>query len=94
MKRRLSPQEIERRFAEINEIDPVELAPEEEASLAAAEEMDDGTYITLDEYRETRQYSGKLLLRIPKELHKELAELAKLNGVSINQYAVYKLSKS
>jgi predicted HicB family RNase H-like nuclease len=40
-----------------------------------------------------REYSGKLMLRIPKELHKELAEAAKENGVSLNQYAAYKLAK-
>ena len=36
-----------------------------------------------------REYSGKLMLRIPKELHKA----AKENGVSLNQYAAYKLAK-
>jgi len=40
-----------------------------------------------------REYSGKLMLRIPKELHKQLAESARANGVSLNQYAIYKLSK-
>lgn len=33
------------------------------------------------------------MLRVPKELHKTLAEAAKANGVSLNQYALYKLSK-
>lgn len=37
-------------------------------------------------------YSGKLSLRVPRSLHKELAERAKLEGVSLNQYALYKLS--
>ena len=31
-----------------------------------------------------REYNGRLLLRIPKELHKALAEAAKANGVSLN----------
>ena len=33
------------------------------------------------------------MLRIPKELHRDLAEAAKKNGVSLNQYASYKLAK-
>ena len=40
-----------------------------------------------------REYNGRLLLRIPKELHKALAEAAKANGVSLNQYALYNLAK-
>ena len=31
-------------------------------------------------------YSGKLLLRMPKSLHQRLAERALLEGVSLNQY--------
>ncbi|MDD1415541.1 type II toxin-antitoxin system HicB family antitoxin [Dolichospermum sp. ST_con] len=31
-------------------------------------------------------YSGKLILRIPKSLHRRLAETAKTEGVSLNQY--------
>ena len=30
---------------------------------------------------------------IPRELHRELAESAKSNGVSLNQYALYKLAR-
>ena len=40
-----------------------------------------------------REYSGNLNLRIPKTLHKELVEQAAANGVSLNQYALFKLSK-
>ncbi|MBR0313416.1 MAG: toxin-antitoxin system HicB family antitoxin [Oscillospiraceae bacterium] len=39
------------------------------------------------------KYSERLMLRIPKELHKQLIEAAKENGVSLNQYALYKLAK-
>ncbi|MEA4964042.1 MAG: toxin-antitoxin system HicB family antitoxin [Lutispora sp.] len=38
-------------------------------------------------------YSGKFILRIPKSLHKRLAIEAQQEGVSLNQYAMYKLSK-
>ena len=37
-------------------------------------------------------YSGKFVLRIPKSLHKKLALAAAQEGVSLNQYALYKLS--
>ena len=39
------------------------------------------------------EYSGKFILRIPKSLHYRLSVEAKQEGVSLNQYAVYKLSK-
>ena len=35
--------------------------------------------------RDTEQYSGKLLTRMPRSLHRSLAQAAKLEGVSINQ---------
>ncbi|MBD5542966.1 MAG: type II toxin-antitoxin system HicB family antitoxin [Lachnospiraceae bacterium] len=38
-------------------------------------------------------YSGKFVVRIPKTLHKRLAMEAKNEGVSLNQYAVYKLAR-
>lgn len=39
-------------------------------------------------------FSGRILVRAPKSLHKELMEKAKNEGVSLNQYIVYQLSKS
>ena len=41
----------------------------------------------------TENYSGKFIIRIPKSLHYKLAVEAKQEGVSLNQYALYKLSK-
>lgn len=95
MKRReLTPEEIEKRFAEINAMEPEELTPEEAASLAKAEAMDDGTTVTLEEFKKSlEEYSGKLVLRIPRSLHKELKEEAEIEGVSLNQYMLYKLAK-
>lgn len=37
-------------------------------------------------------YSGQFKLRLPKSLHKELAERSKQEGISMNQYCVYLLS--
>jgi predicted RNase H-like HicB family nuclease len=38
-------------------------------------------------------FSGKFVVRIPKSLHKKLTIEAAKEGVSLNQYALYKLSK-
>lgn len=39
-------------------------------------------------------YSGQFKLRIPKSLHRTLAMHSKEEGVSMNQYCVYLLSKN
>ncbi len=93
MKHELTAAEIEARFAEINALDAeapsqADLDAITEAQAEAPEES-----VTLDEYKAQRDYSGRLMLRIPKELHKQLVEAAKANGVSLNQYALYKLAK-
>ena len=46
----------------------------------------DGREIPLPSQPE--QYSGKFNLRLPKSLHRELAEAAEREGVSLNQYVV------
>lgn len=38
------------------------------------------------------KYSGKILVRLPKSLHKKLSEEAARENVSLNQLMVYKLS--
>ena len=38
------------------------------------------------------EFSGKFIVRIPKSLHYKLTVEAKQEGVSLNQYALYKLS--
>ena len=39
-------------------------------------------------------YSGQFKLRLPKTLHRDLAERSKAESVSMNQYCVYLLSKA
>lgn len=41
-----------------------------------------------------RSYSGKLLLRLPTEVHAAIANAAESNKQSINQWAVEQLSKA
>lgn len=38
-------------------------------------------------------YSGQFKLRIPKSLHRQLAEQSKREGISMNQYCLYLLAQ-
>lgn len=93
MNRELTADEVEKRLAEIDVREPEEPTSADLAAFAEAEAEDPAETITLEEYRAQREYSGKLMLRIPKELHRDLVEAARRNGVSLNQYAAYKLAK-
>lgn len=86
-------QEIEKRFSEIDSREQEIPSEEDLAAFDVASVENPEETVTLEEYRQQREYSGKLLVRIPKELHRQLAEAAKENGVSLNQYALYKLAK-
>ena len=44
--------------------------------------------------KQTDHFSGKILVRMPKTLHATLSAAAKLEGVSLNQYILYKLSEN
>ena len=85
--------DLNARFAEINRLEPENPTKEDLEAIARAASEDPEDTITLEEYKQQREYSGRLLIRIPKELHKQLVEAAKANGVSLNQYALYKLAK-
>lgn len=94
MEKHLTPEELERRRAEIDAGPAVRLTPDEAASLAEAEAVNDGTTVSLEEFkRGLEEYSGRLVLRIPRSLHRELKRAAEIEGVSLNQYMLYKLSK-
>ena len=40
----------------------------------------------------TREIKGKILIRLPKDQHRELLEHAAEQGVSLNQYCLWKLT--
>ena len=40
------------------------------------------------------EYSGRLMLRMPKSLHRDLAAQARENAVSLNQFVTYLLGRS
>jgi len=52
--------------------------------------IEDG--IQIPEPADASEYSGHFKLRIPKTLHKTLAERSRQEGVSMNQYCMYLLS--
>lgn len=54
--------------------------------------LEDGKEIPLPSDLES--YSGQFKLRIPKSLHQSLALHAKEEGISMNQYCLYLLSKN
>ncbi len=63
--------------------------------MAASAAVNDDTSLLLDIVRnEIEGYSGRILVRIPKSLHRQLAQDAKREGISLNQYALYKLSRN
>ncbi len=50
--------------------------------------------VEINEPSVLESYSGQFKLRIPKTLHRQLAERARYEGISMNQYCVYLLSKN
>ncbi len=50
--------------------------------------------LEIPEPRDTAGYSGKVLLRMPRSLHKKLSQRAAAEGVSLNQYVVSALSEA
>ena len=54
--------------------------------------MEEG--LDIPEPSDAADYSGQFKLRIPKSLHKSLAERSKAEGISMNQYCLYLLTKN
>lgn len=50
--------------------------------------------VEIQEPDSLQDYSGQFKLRIPRSLHRSLAEHSKREGISMNQYCVYLLSKN
>ena len=59
-----------------------------EVELDSMDNEDKELFFAMEELEK----SGKIALRIPKSLHAELAEQARREGVSLNQYCLYKLA--
>ncbi len=50
--------------------------------------------INIPEPASDDEYSGQFKLRIPKSLHRSLAEHSRAEGISMNQYCLYLLAKN
>ena len=53
--------------------------------------MEEG--VEIQEPDTLEDYSGQFKIRMPRSLHRHLAQQAKREGVSMNQYCVYRLSQ-
>lgn len=87
----MNKSELEQKLAVIPEEDPDEM---DRLMLKEAAAINDGSTVSLSDVKdELDGYNGKILVRIPRSLHKQLALDARREGVSLNQYALYKLSR-
>ena len=50
--------------------------------------------LAIPEPAEETEYSGQFKLRIPRSLHRALAQHSKEEGISMNQYCLYLLTKN
>lgn len=83
--------EFEKKITSLPEEVPDEI---DIAMMKDAAEFNDTSAVSLEAFKkELEDYSGKLVIRIPRSLHKALKETAEIEGVSLNQYMLYKLSK-
>jgi predicted RNase H-like HicB family nuclease len=78
-------------FGETEEEALTEAKYAQEAWLSAQQTA--GNAIPTPTTRTPENFSGKFLLRVPKQLHATLAITAKRQGVSLNQYVLYLLAQ-
>lgn len=83
-------EELRAKLASIPEEEPDAM---DRAMIAQAQAVNDDSAIPLEEVKNALDFSGKLNIRIPKTLHCQLSREAKLDGVSLNQYIIYKLAR-
>ena len=86
----LTVNEFEAKLATIPEVEPDEW---DRAMLAENDAETDETTVPLATVRVRNECSGRISISVPKELHYTLSMGAKENGVSLNQFIVYKLAK-
>lgn len=87
----MNAEEFQRKLARLPQEEPDEL---DLAMLAQAKERGGGSTVSLEAFQKSLEdYSGKLNIRIPRSLHRRLSQEAKADGVSLNQYILYKLAQ-
>ena len=88
----MTPAEVEQYYKDLDNAEPGQLTPAEAEGLAKAEALaagGEGAKLP----KMVDGYSGRLVIRIPKSLHRKLKDEAEAEGVSLNQLALYKLSR-
>jgi len=86
--------EIEKRIAAIPEVEPDEEDLAAIARIEARNDTSEGISLAeMDRLRETQAYNGKISLRVPRSLHRDLVRAAKQEGISLNQFLLYKLAR-
>lgn len=67
---------------------------EENRRIQFQQYLDEGRTFPEPETSDEEGFSGRFLLRIPREIHARLARSAKENGVSLNQYTATLLAEA
>lgn len=75
----------------VERVEDVGVVAEEIRRLWIRTEYEDGEDIPLPSYPQA--YSGKFIVRTPKSLHRQLAQSAEDDGVSLNHYVVTMLAQ-
>lgn len=87
----MTQQELRKKMEEIRGREAETPSEADRKAIEAAMEEDS---VSLQAFKdELEGYSGRIVLRIPRSLHKQLKEAAAAEGVSLNQYMLYKLSR-
>ena len=81
------PAEFEKKLQSLPEEEP---DAQDLAMLTEAKAENDGSTTSL---KDLEAYSGKLNIHIPRSLHQKLSQEAKADGVSLDQYILYKLAQ-
>lgn len=77
----------------LNKIPVKEPDEQDREAIKRISKNKDNVTIAHEQLKADIEYSGKISLRLPKSLHKDLVNNAKNEGVSLNQYVLYKLSQ-
>ena len=86
--------DIQKRFMAIKEVEPdVEDLQAIERIKKTNDTREAVPIETIDDIRAEQEFSGRISLRLPRTLHRNLAQGAKNDGVSLNQFILYKLAK-
>lgn len=78
-------------MTQVDSVDEIPAMANEIRELWIESAYEEGKEIPLPSYPE--EYSGKFNLRLPRSLHRQLAESAERDGISLNQYVVSLLSR-